>query len=122
MSQQSPELQAFVDECMQEYYNGPYEEGATRFSSEAFQIVMAVMVYQGFIVCLPLLQSWVETGATAAELKRQEIENKLKEFAKEKELDYKAAPKAAKIVAKRLTEENIKAVFDAVKVFISAKA
>lgn len=115
MSQQSPNLQAFIDECVEAYHSGPYDENTTRIASEAIASIITVLVMGGLKLCLPELQEWMKLGMTKVALKRQQIEKKLKAYAEQKELDYEAAQKAAGIVAGRLNEENIESVVKALE-------
>ena len=48
-------------------------------------------------------------------LKRLAIENKLKKYAEQKELDYKEASKAAKAVADGLNEQNVGTMIKAIE-------
>ena len=116
MSQHPPELQKFVDDCVVEYCSGTYEEQVER--SDAVAYVTLILVAEGLRVMLPELQEWLALGATAIALKRQEIEQKLMNYAKEKELDYTVAKKSAAIVAKRLDEKTLKTIVDALKKLI----
>jgi hypothetical protein len=115
MPQENPELQAFVDECVEEYYNAPYEDGTSRLATEAIVSLITLLAYEGLKLCLPELREWLKLGASVITLKRLEIEKKLKKYAEQKELDYKEAKKAAKAIADRLDEKNVGTVINAIE-------
>ncbi len=114
MPQQSPELQAFVNECVEEYHSGVYDENAKRSAADV-AFIMTVLISQGLYIMLPEIREWLKLGVAVIALKRQELERKLQEYAREKELDYPTAEKAARIVADRLNEDNIEAVVKALE-------
>ena len=60
MPQKNPELQAFVDECVEEYYNAPYEDGTSRLATEAIVSLITLLAYEGLKLCLPELREWRE--------------------------------------------------------------
>lgn len=70
--------------------------------------VVAILVFQGLKVLLPEIKEWIKLGLSAIVLKRMEIEKRLKDFALEKELDYRTAEKASKKIAANINEKNIK--------------
>ncbi len=114
MSEQSPEVKSFVDECVVDYHSGVYEDDVNR-SDVVVATVMLILVAEGLRVMLPEIQEWLALGAAAIALKRQEVEKRLLAYAAEKELDYDVAKKSAAIIAKRLDEKSLKTIFNALQ-------
>ncbi len=94
-------LDEFIAECATET-PGPTNE---RFIG--WEDTIYVLVGFGLKTLLPELKEWVKLGATAITLKRLEIKKRLLDFAKEKELDYEKADKAASVIADKINEKNI---------------
>ena len=94
-------LDEFIAECATET-PGPTNE---RFIG--WESLISVLVGSGLTLLLPELKEWVKLGATAITLKRLEIKKRLLDFAKEKELDYEKAEKAAGVIADKINEKNI---------------
>ena len=77
-----------------------------------WESLVSVLVYEGMRLLLPELKEWLRLGATAIALKRQEIRARLIEFAREKELDFPQAEKAADTVSKSV---DIKRIIEALQ-------
>ncbi len=56
---------------------------------------------------LPELKEWVKLGAKFIIIKRLEIQKRLENYAREKELDMPDAKKATTVIVDKLTEEKI---------------
>jgi hypothetical protein len=69
--------------------------------------IITILVYHGLKFLLPELKEWLKLGFSVVVIKRLEIEKKLKEYAVEKELDYKTASDASGIIVKNINEDNI---------------
>lgn len=69
--------------------------------------VVTILVFQGLKILLPEVREWIKLGLSKIVLKRLEIEKRLKDFALEKELDYRVAEKASEKIAKNINEHNI---------------
>lgn len=74
--------------------------------------VVTILVFQGLKMILPQIKMWIGTGIKKIELKRLEIEKKLKKYALEMELDYQEAVKAANKITKQITAKNIQNIVD----------
>ena len=61
---------------------------------------------------LPELREWAKLGATAIAMKRQQLRQRLREYALEKELDFPAAEQAAEVIADKINEENLERIID----------
>jgi hypothetical protein len=72
--------------------------------------VLTILIYQGLKILLPELREWIKLGFSKIVLKRIEIEKRLKDYALEKELDFKSAEKSAQKIAQNINEENIKTI------------
>ncbi len=94
-------LSEFIKDCS--------ETGRERIDERfvGWDAIVAILVYQGIKLLLPELKEWIKLGASAITLKRQEIRKKLSDYAKEKELDFPQAEKAASVIAEKINEENI---------------
>lgn len=95
-------VQKFIKNCS--------EAAAVEKTNEKFiewDALVAILVYEGMKLMLPELREWVKLGATVITLKRQKLKNRLIEYAREKELDFPQAEKAAEVIATRVNEENL---------------
>lgn len=77
--------------------------------------LVGVLVGAGLKILLPELKEWMKLGASYISLKRQELKKKLIDYAKEKELDFPAAEKAAGVIADRVNEENLGEIINALE-------
>ncbi len=102
-------LNEFIKQCSQ---NKPEFEGEKFIGWE--QIIFTLIGF-GLKAMVPELKEWIKLGAAAIALKRQEIKEKLVEYAKEKELDFPAAEAAAKEVSDNINEENITDLIDSLE-------
>ncbi len=98
---ESPAIQSLVDVCIA----SPPVDGNEKFLG--WEGIVAVLAWQGLRILLPVLREWVGLGLTAIDLKRQEIEKGLTNWAMEKEFDMVAAKQAATLIAANLNEKNI---------------
>lgn len=72
--------------------------------------VLTILIYQGLKILLPEIREWIKLGFSKIVLKRLEIEKRLKDYALEKELDFKMAEKSARKIALNINEKNIKSI------------
>jgi len=93
-------LQQFISQCREEL---PAEKGV-KFSGEA---LVTFLVLQGLKTLLPELKKWLHLGIKFSSLQRQILEQKLKDYALKKELDYPEAEKAARIISDKINGENL---------------
>jgi hypothetical protein len=94
-------LQSFVKEC---------SEASVETTGEKFtgwESLVGILVYKAMRLLLPELKEWLKLGAAAVALKRQELRDRLIQYAKEKELDFPQAEKAAGQIANRIDEMNL---------------
>jgi len=96
-------LDEFIAECVAETLEGTDEKSIPI----DWENLISVLIGSGLTLLLPELKEWVKLGATAITLKRLEIKKRLLDFAKEKELDYEKAEKAAGVIADKINEKNI---------------
>ena len=75
--------------------------------------LVSVLVYEGIKIILPELKEWVKMGATLITAKRLELRQKLVAYAKEKELDFPQAERAAGVITDRITEDNVGTIINA---------
>ncbi|MBA3012952.1 MAG: hypothetical protein KKF12_05995 [Proteobacteria bacterium] len=103
-------LDEFIISCLEE--NDDQSE-QTNEKFIGWESLITILVYQGFLILLPELKEWLKLGAVAIVLKRKGLEKKLIEYAEKKELDFPQAEKAAACVSKRLDEETLKNIVEA---------
>ena len=72
--------------------------------------IVTILVFQGLKMLLPEIREWVKLSFSKIVLKRLEIENRLKDYALEKELDFKTAQEASEKIAQNINEDNIKQI------------
>ena len=72
--------------------------------------IVAILVYQGLKILLPELKEWIKLGFSKIVLKRLEIQKRLENFAREKELDFKIAQRATEKMVKHINEKNINSI------------
>lgn len=94
-------LDAFIRECAL----SQSAEGGAKFIG--VETLVGILVYEGIKVALPEIKEWIKLGASYITMKRQEIRNRLISYAKDKELDFPEAEKAATAISDRINEENI---------------
>lgn len=75
--------------------------------------IVVVLVLQGLLtLCLPILREWIALPITALNLKEMElrtrIKKKLMDYARNKNLDYESAEKAAHAITDKLSADTIK--------------
>lgn len=83
----------------------PDSEGKKFMDADA---VITFLVLHGLKILLPELKEWVKLGFLKITLWRLKIEKKLKDYALEKELDFKTAQIASQKIAQNINENNIK--------------
>lgn len=106
-----------------EYLNNFMEEAQVELASSTEEqdhkglgsTTLIVLVTWGLFQLLPELKEWLKLGVSALALKRQEIEKRLEAYAAKKELDMDEARKAAKVVAKKVTESDVKQLVQALE-------
>jgi hypothetical protein len=90
-----PLLDEVYETCQAQAQEKPENE---RFIG--WEALYFVLIYEGIKLFLPEIKAWLKLPAMHLALFRQKLENKLKEYALEQELDYQKAEKAAsRIVA-----------------------
>jgi hypothetical protein len=94
-------LETFVREC------SAVQPEATEEKFIGWEPLLAILVFEGLKCILPELKEWVKLGATVVAIKRQELQKKLVEYARDKELDFPAAEQAAEVIASKVNEENL---------------
>ena len=94
-------LDEFIAECAAE------TAASTDEKFIGWEDTIYVLVGFGLKTLLPEIKEWVKLGATAITLKRLEIKKRLLDYAKEKELDYEEAAKAAGTIADKISPKNI---------------
>lgn len=106
-------LNDFIKQCSQ---NKPEFEGEKFIGWE--QIIFTLIGF-GLKAMVPELKEWIKLGAAAIALKRQELKEKLVEYAKEKELDFPTAELAAEEVSKNINADNITELIDSLENSVS---
>ncbi len=96
-----PVIDNFIKECTQEIPKQTNEKFI------GWETLVTILVIEGIKIILPEVKEWVKLGATVITMKRLELKKKLMEFAKEKELDYQEAEKAAAVISEKINEENL---------------
>jgi hypothetical protein len=94
-------VENFVKECSETQL----ETTGEKFVS--WETLFTILVYEGLRLLLPELKEWVRLGAAAVAMKRQELKKQLVAYAKEKELDFPAAEKAAAAIADKINEKTL---------------
>jgi hypothetical protein len=102
-------LENFVSEC------AALQPEATAEKFIGWEPLISILVFEGLKLILPELKEWVKLGATVVTMKRQELQKKLVEYARDKELDFPAADKAAEAVASRINQENLGRIVSALE-------
>ncbi|MDW3192537.1 MAG: hypothetical protein R8G66_09230 [Cytophagales bacterium] len=82
------------------------------FSPES---LLMLLLTHGLRSMIPFFKELLALGFTALKLKQQDIANQLKAYAKEKELDYHKAEKAANKIAGKLAKHATQEVIDAIE-------
>jgi hypothetical protein len=72
-----------------------------------WETLVSILVYEGLRAMLPEIREWIKLGATTITLKRLELRKKLADFAKQKELEFPQAEKAAAAIADRIDFSRI---------------
>ena len=96
-------LDEFIAECAAETPDGTDEKSIPI----GWEETISMLVGFGLRSLLPELKEWVKLGATAIALKRRDIADRLRRYAKEKELDYEKVEKAAGVIADKINGKNI---------------
>ena len=102
-------LEEFAGQCAKERPPGTDEKFV------GWEGLIFILVGVGLKVALPELKEWVRLGAQASSVLRQRLTTKLIEYAIEYELDFPAAEKASELVARRVNEDNVGALAEALE-------
>jgi len=94
-------LQEFIKECSEA------KPASTDEKFVGWDNLIFVLVGIGLKVLLPELREWLKLGAIVITTKRLELKKKLLDYAKEHELDYQEAEKAAGVIVDKIDEKNI---------------
>ena len=94
-------LQEFIKECSEA------KPASTDEKFVGWENLIFVLVGIGLKVLLPELREWLKLGAIVITTKRLELKKKLLDYAKEHELDYQEAEKAAGVIVDKIDEKNI---------------
>jgi len=102
----TPYLDQFIESCQQQAPTGAGE----RFIG--WETIVTVLVIEGLRLLLPELREWAKLGASAIALKRQQLRERLRDYALEKELDFPAAEQAADVIAENINEDNLERIIN----------
>ena len=91
----SSELRPFIHACAEAL---PPKSGE-KFNWEP---LLAILLYEGMKTMLPELKLWVKLGYQGLLLKRQELQNRLRDWAKQKGLDQSQAEQASRVIAEKM--------------------
>ena len=104
-----PLLDEVYQTCQAQAHEEPENE---RFIG--WEALYAVLIYEAIKLLLPEIKEWLKLPAMQLALFRQKLENKLKEYALEKELDYQKAEKAAARIVAAVDNNLLARLFKAV--------
>ena len=104
-------IDEFIAECAAETPDGTVEKSIPI----GWEDTIYVLVGFGLKTLLPEIKAWVKLGSSAITLKRLEIAARLRRYAREKELDYAKAEKAAGIIANKISEKNVNKLISALE-------
>ena len=104
--QDQSNLDEFIAECVMETPDGTDEKSIPI----GWEETIYVLVGFGLRTLLPQLKTWVQLGVIRIELERQKIEMGLSNFAKDNELDYDKAKKAAGVIADKINCQHARCV------------
>lgn len=102
----TPYLDQFIESCKQQAPTGDGE----RFIG--WETIVTVLVMEGLRLLLPELREWTKLGVSAIALKRQQLRERLRDYALEKELDFPAAEQAADVIAENINEDNLERIIN----------
>jgi hypothetical protein len=94
-------LKDFIKECAS-VKPEPAGERAIGWEDTVF-----ILVGYGLKLLLPELKEWLKLGASVITMKRLEIKRRLLDYAKQRELDFQEAARAADVIVEKIDEKNI---------------
>lgn len=113
MTTNKNEWEPLLDEVYQTCQAQTHEE----FENERFiglEALYGVLIYEAIKLFLPEIKEWLKLPAMQLALFRQKLENKLKEYALEQELDYQKAEKAAARIVGAVDNNLLARLFKAI--------
>ena len=113
MTTKKNEWDSLLDEVYQTCQAQAHEESENeRFIG--WEALYGVLIYEAIKLFLPEIKEWLKLPAMQLALFRQKLENKLKEYALEQELDYQKAEKAAARIVGAVDNNLLARLFKAV--------
>ena len=102
-------LQEFIKECSEA------KPESTDLKFVGWEDMIFILAGIGLKALLPELREWLKLGAMTITTKRLELKKKLLDYAKQKELDYQEAEKAAGVIVEKIDEKNVAALVAALE-------
>ena len=102
-------LQEFIKECSEA------KPASTDEKFVGWEDLIFVLAGIGLKALLPELREWLKLGAMTITTKRLELKKKLVDYAKQRELDYQEAEKAAGVIVGKIDEKNISSLVTALE-------
>lgn len=74
------------------------------------ETIITILLFNGLKLLIPEIREWIKLGFSAIAINRLSIEQKLKEYALEKGLNYKQAQIIAEKIAQKINENNAESI------------
>lgn len=103
-----PQGEGLLQECLKTKGN---TEAVSAVAVERFigmESIFGMLILYGIAALMPEIRAWLKLPAMTVVLFRQKLEKRLLDYAKEKELDYEKAEKAAEQIVKKIDISKIK--------------